>query len=1406
MGCKTKQRLIDKFVAQGAIDKDTNKITEYGLFDKLNNQFTDTAKTKYHVGDGKTLLFSPSVTSAGLFAEPNEMLLDILDEAIENFNKYNKKSEEIPHTYDKINSLIDESKESIFVEQTESKTNTQERVDSRESMVNHVLFDDKEGNFTATEVLQNILKNYDNIDADTTKLLERTVLMVNKTKATVKFVKEFPAPYEDVFMLYNNAENSISIKKEILKDYGLDITIKSFIHEVVHSLTVQAFRTPTSPEAKEFRDFIRKQYASYKAKSNGSTSYGFTNEVEFIAEVFSNPEFQAELNYIDQGGYSIWQQFLYFVSGIFGLKSQKFSDIIESIVNIVELTETTESNKEGGLYAKVNTANNFVKPDTTTIDQRLQRVVNIASGNLKQALARSRKSTKKSATRQQFQADIEALIKTMDEYTDVKQWQSITAYIAALNGTVNILTKRLAKEDPNRDDILEVINSYEEYLATFDMLDKIEKLAADGKKSTSAIVDKAELAKINKALNKIKGKHTALVNDFVQFKADHMVKILANNKYLTQVETDWRIKLEKEYRDLKIISESKTEWITRQMNTERKAEIDADLATKAQEIVEGVDYDITKSVASLADPLNTNGKLFQVVVNMIAGTRNRINERILEVDFELDALHKELIKEKGTRRPSQLYKNILEQDKDGNWYVKGTYSIKFLNKLNVEYGNLRTTISQIEDKYREEGLTEDEWQLRNDWIAARNSISAWLDGVTIKYGVKLNEDGTKTKLRKVKNQWKNDFSHLSEIEQKILDKYKEISELTHKETKGRSSIITEKYGAKFYRLPSITKSDMERMVELDGKGLIKDKKEDFFKIRTDDVEFSKEAVDGRGNPLRQLRVHFRGKLDPEQQSLDLLTMMRLERLNGINYDEKSKMEHQLRAIESISGNKEYYKMSKQKGGILRNIFRVNEDAITFYGKDGGNEYNRIKSYIEGALYDNLHDSAGTFNGYDANKIIQTINSTTAFIGMSVNIASGLANVTNGFSQLMIEAMGSDHISWKSLIKAEKKYTRDIPNILADLTNPVKKSTTNQILQMFDVSGGFNISDHPFLKDTLAKKLGNTGTLSGLQEMGEHMMQSILAMAVLDNLKVMNKDSKYIDKDGNVTTEAKAASYLDMLKKDEKTGKLSMDENAKFSKHNLVTDFHNGGKSHIDILIKKKIHDTMGAYDPNLQNELYRAWYGKLLMMFKRFLIPGLQHRWKGISSAHKDKNELGENEITFNTSLKEYEEGTYTTLGRFITQGLFPTIKALELQHTSAYWKDMSDYERANLKKSVSEIAIAFGIVPLLAVLLEATFDDDEDDELIWFAAYQLRRLESELAQYLNPAEAWRITQNPIAGTRILQNTLAVLGDLLPWNWGEVDSKGNIELVKDVKKITPIWVQIDKQWKQSYNFINNQAN
>ena len=150
------------------------------------------------------------------------------------------------------------------------------------------------------------------------------------------------------------------------------------------------------------------------------------------------------------------------------------------------------------------------------------------------------------------------------------------------------------------------------------------------------------------------------------------------------------------------------------------------------------------------------------------------------------------------------------------------------------------------------------------------------------------------------------------------------------------------------------------------------------------------------------------------------------------------------------------------------------------------------------------------------------------------------------------------------------------------------------------------------------------------------------------------------------------------------------------------------------------------------------------------------------------------------------------------------------LQTMYMNWKNLSEYEKSNLKKATMEIMLTSVILPSLGLLMAGLDDDDEENNVLWFFMYVNRRLTRELAQFRNPIEAAKMIQNPVAGIRFIQNGLNFMYDVTtPINFvpgenesvfGYLDenSKGENKMWNHAKKLVPILPQLGVDYKQRH--------
>jgi len=1253
---------------------------------------------------------------------------------------------------------------------------------------NRVLFNNQQGKITVDEILENILNNYDNLSPVGRELLEKSRRLIGRTGAKFQFVSEAALSDENTVMQINSDNNVIQANRQRLGKYTTDEVVESFIHELAHAQSLQALLNPITFEEKEFAKLVNEMYSKYNSLANLSNSYGFTNEKEFVSEIYANKAFREELKALDrESNTSYLKQFIDAVRRLFGLAKNKESDkLIEEVIDYIEADrrDYRGTNLQRTMFANKKPSS---KTKIETIEDRLTRTLNKAKDNLDQLLARSKTYKKDNASKgAKFEAHIKDLISEIEKVDGINQWKGVSVYVKSMLSTIEQLEDRFEKENLTAENGLEIIELYKSYISSYDLIDDVKILVTSLENDKIDEIGKEMIDEIKSVITESIGKNSMLESRF-NAKLSQILKSQLNNiNYLPQVENVWKERLGKEFKQRGLTNISQTEWVAQQMNTTFKDEIQADLDKEITDLMIGIGTDISSASTMFMDGINNNSRLVSITMNLLTQAREKTIEQTREGDFVDAKLFDKLVKERGSSKPTELYKNILDFDSTGKAYLKGEYSIKFQE----EYLKLK---ADKEKEYADSGKNPKD----SKYVKARNKFNKFKKENTVVI------DGNRIPTAK----WKNDLSKLSKTEKEVLEHFINDTKTTDVQTNSIHSLIQPFLGVTYYNLPSVTKSNEERIIEGNLKGIVKDKIKDLTEIRPDDIGYEEQRLDSKGNSMNFLRVHYRGNISPDQQSLDLFTINRLNRINGINYKEKQAISLQVEAIKMVAKNKEYY--NRTTGGIpILNKFAKRERESTIRGIDS-NEYKMINNLIEKNIYDLFHITYGKVGPVDLNKVISTTNSWVSTVGLSLNTFSAAANILNAQSQIFLERVAGNHLTKGSVRKAHEIYTKDLANIAGDYSRPIKQSFVNQVNQMFDTFGGFTVQQQEFIKNSIAKTAVNFESLQFMHQGGEHYVQSVMVMATLESIKVMDANNNYIDKNGNIVTQDKAVSVLDMLAKDD-NGIVRMSDKVVYTTRSLNSKINEGGKEQLLLFVKKKIFDTMGNYDSNLQPEAYRHWWGKMIMLFRRYLIPQAVARFRGAQSFYKHQDDLTEDDIHFNNALRTTEEGSYVSTARFLIHGVYPALKQLKFDILSSNWNELSDDKKAGIKRSVTELAITGALLPLIGMLAAGAAGDDKDKEWLWTVAFLARRLESELSQFRDPREASKITKSPIPSLRIIEQTLDVAEYILPYNWSEINdkyeagkNKGELKIVRKLEKLVPVVSKLDTTAEELYTGLNS---
>ena len=194
-----------------------------------------------------------------------------------------------------------------------------------------------------------------------------------------------------------------------------------------------------------------------------------------------------------------------------------------------------------------------------------------------------------------------------------------------------------------------------------------------------------------------------------------------------------------------------------------------------------------------------------------------------------------------------------------------------------------------------------------------------------------------------------------------------------------------------------------------------------------------------------------------------------------------------------------------------------------------------------------------------------------------------------------------------------------------------------------------------------------------------------------------------------------------------------------------------------IQVNKKIH---GVYDKNGAAKIENTWWGSLVMQYHKHLYTGIMKRWrrKGYYSETRGSNERGAYQALIDFLGTEFVDFKSRAKDKANTDGSNIALASIQtaiisglnaIQNFTFNWDNLSESERANIRRTFAESAAILTAV-LFVMVMYGTWDDDDikDDGFKSSLLYLTDRLYSETTMY-NPAglisEAKTTWSSPIA-------------------------------------------------------------
>jgi len=632
------------------------------------------------------------------------------------------------------------------------------------------------------------------------------------------------------------------------------------------------------------------------------------------------------------------------------------------------------------------------------------------------------------------------------------------------------------------------------------------------------------------------------------------------------------------------------------------------------------------------------------------------------------------------------------------------------------------------------------------------------------------------------------FTSLSENQKQILRRFLDMKKVfDSKLPKNRVSEL---------KAIQMRKSDTQRMLDSMGNPstLFANIKENMasaiFDRADDDQLFGNRSTSLTGFDGREfmtLPVLYTNRLqEPNELTNDVFASMMSYAYMANNYEQMDDIIDQLEIGRDMVEDTNQRKVKQTRGNKeVIEKFRAKSDTVTnfVFGRQS-NIVSKLDDFFESQVYGRHLKDEGTFDIFGKKVNIQKLTSQvlkhSSFVQLGFNWLANLANVTTGVAMQNIEAAAGQYFSAGELLSADKSYTSEMKEVMAELTNRNKKSKLALFDQLFDIKQDFNKSVRDNQKKNWFERIfGSSWAFIG-QEAGDHWLYNRTAIAMAKRKQVMLNGKK--------TNLWDALQTKDKFEGNHEIKELNYKEITELDGSPLDVAKFGRQVAHVN-------QGLFGIYNQDDAMAANRVAMGRLLMQYRKWIKPQMNKRFQA-----------GQ----YSTVMDQWEEGYYRTVLRLGNDLLRGKVQL------ATCWNEMEDFEKKNVIRALTEI-IQFMVIWGLANWVEWP-DDKNRPWAVKMAEYSLKRLAHETGG-LTPStvmiqENLKTIKDPIASIGIVTDALNLFNSCIsPEDWtNEISSgpyKGYSTLEKNLIK-APIpgvasYRQIDKFVGELDNSINYYA-
>lgn len=642
-------------------------------------------------------------------------------------------------------------------------------------------------------------------------------------------------------------------------------------------------------------------------------------------------------------------------------------------------------------------------------------------------------------------------------------------------------------------------------------------------------------------------------------------------------------------------------------------------------------------------------------------------------------------------------------------------------------------------------------------------------------------DKTTGRTERVPNQnYRNNLATWDSVSNKLIFKDGVLTEAqqeyydTMMQIKGEVGTLLPEYARHQYLPPQLRRNMLDALEEAssvkDVIKALKNKLQNFYKIREDDTEFNKngqikrQTIDGEdyslvesnydNTPLREIPIFFVNEVEQGELLKDFSTGLQALAATAINYDVMSDVLDAAEFMADFIKNQESKDNMPKADQVNNRIISLTYD-LNRWGKQNGATSEIVDTFMAQHFFGQTLDPNQM--GYEYAKAAKNLIGYTSFRGLATNFPGMLANFLVGEFQMLIEAGAGEFYGFQDYLWAQTKLFGN-SGVMGEMSELLTNNMSHKaplMRELFDpMREYFSDMGHKRYYHSMFRQLMSHDCSFIGYGAGEYLIHYVNMYAVLHRTKV-KLNGKII----NLYDAYEVTNNID------KNAELKLKDGVTTLDGKPIT------KEWIDKVknrIKYANESCHGAMNAENKGIIHQKLLGRLVMNFRQWMVEHYSRRFR---SRHFDYA-LGEYregywisawQYFFNEdTVEEWKEGSKKDAVMMFIKDLMTFAFRAQSQ-----WHNLNEMQRYNVKRVHTEMCIYLSLLGLSFALGEP----DEHKKEFWkrWWIYQTKRLLLEFESVMpitihGPYDMVKsnitIFQSPMAGVNTLNSLLYVLGGM----------------------------------------------